>query len=256
LLMPHFLCLDIGNSFVKAASFSKDEARVPPAEVLHIPTTDFSPGVLQEVVAAHRPEKAIVCSVGATDGTDVVDFLKAQGVPTLLFGPRTPLPISNAYRSSDTLGLDRLALAVGLAMEHPESNVLAISAGTCITYNFVTHKSAFRGGLITPGLHMRLEAMNHFTARLPLVPLAGDVPLLGYDTESSMRSGAILGAAVEIDGLVARYKIQYPEGFNAVLTGGDAAQLAPHLKSGIFADPFLLMKGLYRILSHNALFVR
>ncbi len=254
--MSSYLCLDIGNSFVKAVCFPADKPEAPPVVALPIPTTDFSPDALLKVVEAYRPSKAIVCSVGATDGSDVVAFLKEQGIPTLLFSPRTPLPISNAYRSSDTLGLDRLALAVGGAMEQPNSNVLAISAGTCITYNFVTYKSAFRGGLITPGLQMRLEAMAHFTARLPPVPLAGDVPLLGYDTESSMRSGTIMGAAAEIDGLVERYKMQYPEGFNAVLTGGDAATLAPHLKSGIFADPLLLMKGLYRILSHNALFVR
>lgn len=102
---------------------------------------------------------------------------------------------------------------------------------------------------------MRLQAMHHFTSKLPDVKPEGDLLLLGYDTETCMRSGAVFGMAAEIDGIVSEYAAQYPD-FNAVLTGGDVPFFDGKLKSKIFADPNLLMKGLNIILKHNAPHIR
>jgi len=77
-----------------------------------------------------------------------------------------------------------------------------------------------------------------------------DLLLLGFDTETSIRSGAINRMAAEIDGMLTAFKEQYSD-FNAVLTGGDADIFAKKLKNEIFADPDLLMKGLYLIMKHN-----
>jgi type III pantothenate kinase len=97
---------------------------------------------------------------------------------------------------------------------------------------------------------MRLKAMNHFTAKLPLVKADGNVPLIGYDTDTNLLSGAVLGLAKEIDGFIDAYKERYGN-FNVVLTGGDIVHLAHHLKSKIFADPELIFKGLYAISEVN-----
>ena len=160
----------------------------------------------------------------------------------------------NAY-STDSLGNDRIPLAVAANLTYPGKNNLVISVGTCITYNFIQKTGIFRGGAISPGLRMRLKAMHAFTDKLPEVRLEGELVLLGYDTETGMRSGAAYGVAAEIDGMVADFSSQYSD-FNAVLTGGDAPFFARHIKSGIFADPQLILKGLYQILKHNARFLR
>ena len=108
----------------------------------------------------------------------------------------------------------------------------------------------FRGGAISPGLQMRLNAMHHFTGKLPQLNMDGELVLLGYDTASCMRSGAAFGAAFEMDAMIADYARQYPD-FNAILTGGDAPFFATKIKSKIFADPDLLLKGLNLILNYN-----
>jgi type III pantothenate kinase len=108
----------------------------------------------------------------------------------------------------------------------------------------------FRGGAISPGLQMRLDAMHQLTDKLPEVSLDGELLLLGYDTSTCMRSGAVFGMTAEIDGMLESFSSQYPD-FNAVLTGGDAPYFANKIKSKIFADPDLLMKGLNLILKHN-----
>ncbi len=249
--MPLYLCLDAGNTRLKATLFEDTQLQKP------VDTADFAPGDAAGVEALanrHGPAAAIVCAVTGT-GDALEAAVRSRIAKTLRLLPSTPTPIINAYRSADTLGPDRLALAVAVQDRFPGEPVLAIAAGTCITYNFVAPNRAFRGGAISPGVSMRLQAMHRFTDRLPEVPLDGDALLLGYDTESCMRSGAVLGAAAEIDGMVAAYGAQYP-GIKAILTGGDAARLQPHLKSGIFADPHLLAQGLARILRHNAPYLR
>ncbi len=97
--------------------------------------------------------------------------------------------------------------------------------------------------------------MHTLTDKLPEVKVEGDLALLGYDTDTCMRSGAVYGMAAEIDGMIKEYETQYPD-FNAILTGGDAPFFAAKIKSKIFADPDLLLKGLNLILNHNVPFPR
>jgi type III pantothenate kinase len=150
----------------------------------------------------------------------------------------------------ETIGADRLALCAAAVMLFPEKNNLVIGLGTAVTYNFINGRHQFLGGGISPGMVMRMKALNDFTAKLPLVDPEWNVPLVGYDTKTNIQSGVVLGLAKEIDGFIDNYREKY-RAFNAVLTGGDLVHLAPHLKNLIFADPDLLFKGLYAISEIN-----
>ena len=238
------LCIDWGNTSVKAAIFDND--------TLQQQFTFSEEAALEKVsgmLSTYQPVKAIFCSV-AHHNEELVTLIKSKIKTMVKLDGYTRLPINNAYLSADTLGPDRLALVAGAHMLHPDKNNLVISLGTCITYNLVQKNKTFRGGAISPGMHMRLKAMHTFTDRLPEVGINGDLILLGYDTETCMRSGAIFGTAAEIDGMIKDYEQQYPD-FNAILTGGDAAFFASKIKSKIFADPDLLLKGLNLILNYN-----
>jgi len=236
------LCIDWGNTFVKTAVFENGSiARRRNFETL--PSSE-------ELTELMQPVSAIILSAAGQVPEELISRLQQHAFFLQLRG-NTPVPLINAYYTQDTLGPDRLAAAVAMQQEYPDQNNLAICAGSCITFNFTSNQNAFRGGAISPGVQMRLNAMHHFTARLPEVDAYGYTLLLGYDTETCMRSGAVLGAAFEIEKTMEAYAAQYPH-FNAVLTGGDAALLARHLKSRIFADPDLVLKGLYLILKHNA----
>lgn len=242
--MATTLCIDWGNTRIKAAVFSDDKL----LEAHNYTTQELKTGI-EQIIANHKPLAAIVSAVAGNDA-DVMMTIREQVQHVIRLDNNTALPIMNAYSSPESLGGDRLAIAVGAQATFPNSNVLAISLGTCITYNFVQNNKAFRGGAIAPGLQMRLRAMKDYTDRLPEVALEGEVVLLGYDTDTSIRSGAVNGMAAEIDGMVAAFAARYSE-FNAVLTGGDAPFFGNKLKSKIFADPDLLMKGLNLILKHN-----
>ena len=238
------LCIDWGNTNVKAAIFDNDTLKksfVFPGEhaleqVTHIMDT-------------YNPAKAILCSVAA-HGDEFVFMLKERIKSLVVLSGHTRVPINNAYGTPESLGADRLALVTAAHALKPGQNNLVVCVGTCATYNMVQKNRTFRGGAISPGLNMRIRAMHEFTEKLPQIDLDGDLLLLGYDTDTCMRSGAVYGMAAEIDGMIAAYEAQYPD-FNAILTGGDAPFFADKLKSKIFADPDLLVKGLNIILNYN-----
>lgn len=203
---------------------------------------------LIDIIETHNPDYAIICSVSSASA-EVESRLSDSVKRFVRMDERTSTPVMNAY-SSDSVGMDRLAMAVGAHHEHPTKNNLVVCLGTCITYNFVQNTRTFRGGAISPGLNMRLRAMHEFTDKLPQVSLKGETLLLGYDTDTCMRSGAVFGIISEIDGMVNEFAAQYKD-FNAVLTGGDMQYFEGKLKCEIFADPDIILKGLNIILKHN-----
>ncbi len=129
-------------------------------------------------------------------------------------------------------------------------NNLVIGLGSAITYNYVNKYREFIGGGISPGMEMRFKSLNAFTARLPLVTADWNFPLAGYDTRTNILSGVILGMAKEIDGIIGAYEEKY-DNFNVLLSGGDSAYFTRHLKRNIFADPYLIYRGLYAISEFN-----
>ena len=165
----------------------------------------------------------------------------------------TKIPIENCYQSPQTLGKDRLASAVGANSLFRDQNVLSIDAGTCIKYDLVNAKNQYLGGGISPGIEMRFKALNQFTDKLPLLNYKYFDKLIGQNSEESILSGVMNGVAEEVQGIISRYEKQYPD-VKVVFTGGymkffeKIFNIGSNGKSNIFADAFLVLKGLNQIL--------
>jgi type III pantothenate kinase len=182
------------------------------------------------------------------------DFYQAINavVPTTIFTSDTKIPLINLYQSASTLGSDRLAASVGAYFLYPNANVLVIDAGTCIKYNFTNSKNEYLGGGISPGIRMKLKALQTFTSKLPLVEANFSYnELVGNNTQNSILSGVLNGSVAEIDGIISQYKLQFTD-IICVLTGGDSEYLAKRLKNSIFAHQNLVIKGLNDILNYNS----
>lgn len=160
------------------------------------------------------------------------------------------IPIAIDYETPETLGFDRIANACGLVFSLKKSSGIVIDCGTCITTTLITDKT-LQGGSISPGLSMRLKALHHFTGRLPLIEFNNQQPKLpGKNTTDSMLAGAIGGCIREIDGLISEY-CSHLGPLDVILTGGDGPYLVNQLKSPIFADSMLTLKGINEIYLHN-----
>ncbi|MFC0774451.1 type III pantothenate kinase [Terrimonas alba] len=238
------LCFDFGNTRRKCAVFKN--AGLEKIIVLK----DDSDQTIQALINDFSPRKSILSSV--IDHNPAMEELLAKHSKFHRVNHLTKLAFTTPVGKPETIGADRLALTAAAVHFYPRRNNLVIGLGTCITYNFINKYHELIGGGISPGMEMRLKAMNYFTAKLPLVEADSNVPLIGYDTKSNMLSGAVLGIAYEIDGFIDEYAKKF-DNFNVVLTGGDIVHLASHLKNKIFADPDLIFKGLYAISEVNNL---
>jgi len=241
--MPKTICLDFGNTRLKAALFN--EATLQQTFVLNEPVLED----LQNIVQQHQPTHAILSSVIEHDAA-IETFLKAHTQFHRL-NHLSKLPVTIPVGKPETVGTDRLAIAAAATTFYPAQNTLVIALGSCVTYNFINQQAQLIGGSIAPGMHMRFRAMHEYTAKLPLVNGDWNVPLIGYDTATNMQSGVVLGMAKEMDGIIDEYRKRF-RNFNAVLTGGDMPFFEPHLKNRIFADFDFIFKGLYAISQFNA----
>ncbi len=230
------LCIDIGNTSVKFYVFDK-----------------------QNLLARYRDtfnwdkypvQKVIIAQVGAPH-PEIINRLQTKQIPFLYVSHKMILPFRIAYKTPSTLGADRIALVAG-ALRIAKGPLLVIDAGTCITYDFVNENNIYEGGAISPGLKMRLKAMHDYTAGLPGLEIPEKLPpVTGFDTETSMLSGAINGTLFEIKGFIENYKNLNPD-LKVFLTGGDAGFLHSSLKNMIFAiRENLLAEGLHYLLQLN-----
>lgn len=239
-MQPVSLCIDFGNTNFKATIFHGDKL----AQKFLFSEEDAI-STLQKIISIHNPQKAILSSV-VNHSKSIDNFLQSN-IKLITLDNNTKLPFLNAYGTPETLGNDRLALVAALSKMYPHQDSLVISIGTCITYSLLAKNNAFRGGAISPGVELRLRSLNEYTDKLPLVSREGHISILGYDTETSIRSGVINGMAAELDGMIEFYERQYGK-INSVLTGGDASFFESRMKKKIFADTNFLFKGLYAIL--------
>jgi type III pantothenate kinase len=240
--MSGTLCFDFGNTRMKAAVFNGREIK----EVIIL--NDDSNETVEALISKYRPDKSILSSV--IDHNPAMETLLAKAGKFHKLSHLTKLAFTTPVGKPETIGADRLALAAAAVHFYPGKHNLVIGMGTCVTYNFINKYNEFVGGAISPGMEMRLKAMHQFTARLPLVKADSNVPLIGYDTNTNLLAGAVLGLAREMDGFIEAYAEKFGN-FNSVLTGGDLVHLACHLKNKIFADPDLIFKGLYAISEVN-----
>lgn len=237
------LVIDIGNTTAKVAIFDKNSL----VEVFR--SSNKSLDCLPEVLTKYRIKQGILASV--IDLTQqVISQLSNLPFPLIRLSVDTPLPVENHYLTPETLGNDRLAAVIGAYDIYPEKDILVIDAGTAITYDFIDAKGRYLGGNISPGMTMRFKALHEFTGKLPLINEKGTRHSLGVNTESAIREGVIKGMEFEIKGYIDSLKKNYPN-LLVFLTGGDGFLFETNLKNLIFADVFLVLKGLNRILNYN-----
>lgn len=239
---PGELVIDVGNSSMKLGLFSRGRIVARGTAPLgdHV--------VVDRFLAGHQPARVAIGSVAKPLGA-FVEAMRRKAPVSMITGD-SPSPVSSLYTTRNTLGVDRLANVVGAAVTFPRRAVLAIDLGTCITYDLVDELAIHRGGIISPGLRMRAQAMHHYSARLPEVAPPEDTVLLGTATETSLASGIHHGTMLELSGYIAAFRQQH-RGMAVVLTGGDAPRAARALKSGIFAHPTLTLIGLHALLYYD-----
>jgi type III pantothenate kinase len=150
------------------------------------------------------------------------------------------------YRIKNEVGQDRLVNAFAAKVLYGTPAVI-IDFGTAITFDIISKRGDYLGGLILPGIELSLSSLYRNTALLPKVELERTSSIIGKDTVSSMRGGILFGFGAMCDGLVAQYKKILGKSIKVIATGGNAPLVKSYAKSVQIVDEDLTLKGLQLI---------
>ena len=233
------LIVDIGNSRIKLALFQNKNL------VKWESISNLTKDNVLKFCDNNKITSSIFSSVRILSKNDKEIITLFNGI---LIDQDTPLPIKSSYESY--IGTDRISAVVGASFVFPNKNIWVFDAGTCLTADYIDKNKNYKGGRITLGVDMRYKALNNYTSKLPKLSLKEESSFKGKTTETSIISGVQQGVLSEVRLLISDFR-EYNDDFIVVFTGGDSAFFEKELKSSIFADQFLVLKGLNEILDYN-----
>ncbi|HHY45539.1 MAG TPA: type III pantothenate kinase [Firmicutes bacterium] len=175
---------------------------------------------------------------------------KYLGVEPLVVGPGVKTGINIKYENPKEVGPDRIAHAVA-AVKKYGAPVVIIDFGTATTFDAVSAKGEYLGGIICPGILTSLEALFEKAAKLPRIELSKPRRAIGRTSAESMQSGMIYGFAGMVDSMVKRLAAEMRAKPYVVATGDLAETVSQESASIQAVDPFLALDGLRLIHEMN-----
>ncbi len=169
----------------------------------------------------------------------------------LVVGPgiRTGMPI--LYDNPKEVGADRIVNAVA-AYEQRKNAVIVVDFGTATTFDYVSERGEYMGGVISPGIMISCEALFQKASKLPRVEIfARPHSIMAKNTIASMNAGIVYGYAGLVEGIISRMKKEVDREVYVVATGGLAPLIASECPMINEVDDYLTLNGLRIIFEMN-----
>lgn len=248
------LAVDIGNTNVVFAlcEDSKIRAEWRIRTDIHRTADEYAVWLYtlmsQEKLAAKDVSAAIVSSVVPDANFALKTFIrKHMNVePQVITSGEVDVGMKVLIDNPRELGADRLINAFA-AWESFKQPMIIIDFGTATTFDVVSGKGEYMGGVIAPGINLSLEALQKAAAKLHGIAIQHPEKVIGQNTTTAMQSGIFYGYAGLIEGIVARIKAERGEPMKVVATGGLAPLYAQATKVIDEVDGDLTIRGLMRL---------
>ena len=170
--------------------------------------------------------------------------------PIVVGEPGVDLGITVELERPQDAGADRLVNALG-ARQTYEGALLIIDSGTATTFDVISAKNAFVGGIIAPGINLSMQALHTAAARLPRIAIQRPERVIGTDTVTAMQSGVYWGYVDLIDGLATRVKAEFGAPMTVIATGGVASLFEGASRAIDHFDPDVTIRGLLAVWHRN-----
>ena len=241
-----YLLVDISNSYAKFAFASTGRVCAP----TRITTSELSSDVVARFLRKRNVGKIVASSVVPAKNTVI---LKAAGKTNVLWLDRKlKLGVEIDYPKPQSIGADRLANAAAVTALYGYPAVV-VDFGTAVTFDIVSGRRAYIGGVIAPGLEAMTNFLYQRTALLPKLSLQEPRRAIGKSTIQAMLSGAVFGYRGLVREILARIRAeQFPrEKIHVVATGGYARLIARRLPEIDVVHPNLTLEGLRIVANLN-----
>ena len=175
---------------------------------------------------------------------------KLFGQPPQIVGPgmRTGMPVR--YENPHEVGADRIVNAVA-AFELYGGPIIAVDFGTATTFDCISGRGEYLGGVITPGIHISMEALFERASKLHRVEIARPKSVIGRTTTGALQSGLLYGYAGLVDSMIERIRAELGDDARVIATGGLARRIAEETRSIEEVAPFLTLDGLRILFEKN-----
>jgi type III pantothenate kinase len=199
-----------------------------------------------------RAVKAVIVSSVVPPVLFPIELLcrKHLGVEPLVVGPGTKTGMPILYENPREVGADRIVNAVAAYKRWP-GGAIVVDFGTATTFDVVTSRGEYAGGVIAPGLTVSADALFAATAKLPRVEIARPRNAVGRNTVASIQAGLVFGYAGLVDAIVERIKAEVDFSPRVVGTGGLASLIAKEARTIDECDDMLTLQGLALIHERN-----
>jgi type III pantothenate kinase len=235
------LTIDIGNTNTTFGLWKGDRL----TKKFDLATKKYTIAQVKRLLKNKKPDDVVLCSVVPQTARRLeLDFTRWIGKKIQVIGKNVKVKITNQYRIPSQVGQDRLVNAYA-GIKLYGSPLIVIDLGTAATFDIISAKKAYLGGMILPGLTISLESLCQRTALLPRIKVAEPKELIGRDTRNSMLSGIIYGFASLTDELCRKIKAKIGKNTKVIGTGGNIRLIAKYCHSIDKIDPDLTLKGLH-----------
>jgi len=242
-----YLLIDISNSYAKFAFSSKGRVFAP----TRIATTKLSSGVVSGFLAQRKVRKVVVSSVVPAKNSAISGAAKKKA-KVIWLDWKLKLGVGIDYPKPQSIGADRLANAVAVA-ELYGFPAIVVDFGTAVTFDIVSERCTYVGGVIAPGLEAMTNFLYQRTALLPRLSLEEPRRAVGKSTIEAMLSGAVFGYRGLVREILGRIRAeQFPrKKVYVVATGGYARLIAGRLPEIGVVRPHLTLEGLRIVANLN-----
>lgn len=242
-----YLLIDVSNSYTKIAVASKQRVSTP----VRIATGELSSSVVAAFLRRRRVRKVVVSSV-VPEKDSAISKAAHNKAEVLLLDWKMNLGVAIDYPKPQSIGADRLANAAAVA-ELYGYPAIVVDFGTAVTFDVVSERRAYVGGVIAPGLEAMTNFLYQRTALLPRLLLKRPKRAVGRSTIEAMRSGAVFGYRGLVREILGQIRAeQFPRRKVVVVaTGGYARLIAEGLPDIDAVDQRLTLEGLRIVANLN-----